>query len=283
MIQDIYPHHLINHYLPKEKAQKDSTVIYFEGNEVLCRNQSFPAAGELFPDESSRAKLVYLFRLDQEDFFLSRERPARIPDGFGLTDVKEFRRSGLAGKERIFAMYTAYQLYHWYRDNRYCGTCGHETELDSKERAIRCPACGRVIYPRIVPAVIVAVLNYQDPEKPRILLTKYRVGYPNYALVAGFTEIGETLEETVVREVMEETGLRVRKLHYYKSQPWAVVDDLLAGFFCEVDGPDQIRMDREELKLAEWRTRDEVVLQPDNFSLTNEMMTLFKEGREPAL
>ena len=97
-----------------------------------------------------------------------------------------------------------------------------------------------------------------------------------------FTEIGETLEETVAREVMEETGLRVRHIRYYKSQPWGIVDDLLAGFFCLAEGDPTIRMDPGELKLAEWRTPEEIELQPDDFSLTNEMMTLFKTRRLPA-
>jgi hybrid cluster-associated redox disulfide protein len=90
---------------------------------------------------------------------------------------------------------------------------------------------------------------------------------------------GETLEQAVHREVMEETGLKVRNIRYYKSQPWGIVDDLLVGFFCDVDGDDTIKMDEGELKIAEWRTRSDVELQPDQFSLTNEMMTVFKEGR----
>ena len=113
----------------------------------------------------------------------------------------------------------------------------------------------------------------------RLLVTQYSTGYQHFALVAGFTEIGETLEETVAREVMEETGLRVKNIRYYKSQPWGIADDLLAGFFCDVAGDDRIMMDPGELKLAEWRTREEIVLQPDHYSLTNEMMLIFKEGR----
>ena len=165
-------------------------------------------------------------------------------------------------------------LYNWYRTNRFCGCCGHETVHSSTERALKCPSCGHLIYPRIVPAVIVGVKNGD-----KLLLTKYRKGFTPFALIAGFTEIGETLEETVSREVMEEAGLRVKNIQYYKSQPWGVVDDLLAGFYCEVDGDTGIHMDASELKLAEWKTRDEIELQPNDFSLTNEMMREFKEGR----
>ena len=128
--------------------------------------------------------------------------------------------------------------------------------------------------------------NKQE-DKHKILLTKYspKTGhaFPYYALVAGFTEIGETLEECVQREVMEETGLKVKNIRYYKSQPWGVVDDLLMGFYCEADsdelddkGDPVIHLDENELRTGVWLTPNEMTLQPDAYSLTNEMMLLFK-------
>ena len=123
--------------------------------------------------------------------------------------------------------------------------------------------------------MIVAVV-----DGDRILLTKYaNRPFKNYALIAGFTEIGETLEETVAREVMEEAGLRVKNIRYYKSQPWGIVDDLLAGFICEVDGSREIHMDRQELKEAEWVKREDIPGEDDDFSLTSEMMHRFKAGK----
>ena len=80
---------------------------------------------------------------------------------------------------------------------------------------------------------------------------------------------------------MEEVGLRVKNITYYKSQPWGIVDDILAGFYCDVDGDSAITLDRSELREAVWMERDEVVTQPDNFSLTNEMMEVFKAGKDP--
>ena len=91
----------------------------------------------------------------------------------------------------------------------------------------------------------------------------------------------ETLEETVAREVMEEVGLKVKNIRYYKSQPWGIVDDLLAGFYCDVDGSTDITLDRNELKEAVWVERKDVEGQPHDLSLTNEMMVVFREGREP--
>ena len=104
--------------------------------------------------------------------------------------------------------------------------------------------------------------------------------YKKYALLAGFNEIGETIEETVKREVMEEVGLQVKNITYYKSQPWSFSDTLLLGFFCELDGEDKITLDQEELALAQWFEREEIPVKEDDLSLTNEMMIAFKNGRK---
>lgn len=80
---------------------------------------------------------------------------------------------------------------------------------------------------------------------------------------------------------MEETGIKVKNIRYYKSQPWGIAQDILVGYFCEAEGDDEIRMDENELKYAQWVPRDEITLQPDSISLTNEMMKVFKEGKDP--
>ena len=103
--------------------------------------------------------------------------------------------------------------------------------------------------------------------------------YRSYALIAGFIEIGESAEQTVQREVMEEVGLKVKNIRYYKSQPWGFTDSLLFGYFCELDGDDTIRLDTNELSQAGWYTRDEITLEDDYLSLTREMILQFKEGR----
>ena len=103
--------------------------------------------------------------------------------------------------------------------------------------------------------------------------------YTNYALLAGFSEIGETVEETVRREVMEEVGLKVGQLHYYKSQPWSFTDTLLMGFYAELEGGEDITLDRTELSMAEWFEREEIPVTYEDCSLTNEMIIAFKEGK----
>ena len=129
-------------------------------------------------------------------------------------------------------------------------------------------------YPKISPAVIIGVL-----DGSRILMSKYAGrSYKKYALLAGFVEIGETVEETVKREVMEEVGLKVKNVRYYKSQPWSFSDTVLMGFYCDLDGEDKITLDEEELALAEWFERDVIPVEPSRDSLTNEMIMKFKNG-----
>ena len=277
MIQDIYPHRLRNEFIPARPMDPEGLLFCFDGDSVLCRIENDSVALPRVKDIPSAAERRYLFALDDVPCYLDMDEQGRSADGMAWVSVRTLRRRAQGPREVIFATWTAFQLYNWYRDNRFCGRCGGETALALDERAVICPACNRRIYPRIIPAVIVGVTNGDE-----ILMTKYRGrDIPYYALIAGFTEIGETLEQTVAREVMEEAGLRVKNIRYYKSQPWAIVDDLLAGFYCDVDGPTEIHMDASELKEAVWIRREDVVGQPNDFSLTNEMMLVFRDGKEP--
>lgn len=147
--------------------------------------------------------------------------------------------------------------------------------MDSQsERALVCPVCGQTEYPKICPAVIVAVTDGE-----RLLMSRYRGrAYRGYALIAGFVEIGETFEETVRREVMEEVGLKVKNIRYYKSQPWAFTDTEMIGFFAELDGDDRIRLQEDELSEAGWYHRDEIPEDTSLISVGSEMKMAFKHG-----
>ena len=277
MIQDIYPHTFDNQYRPDAKPGDCSPVLCFADGSVLVKkvmeNNSCPVVFPSYADiGSDPADTVYAFEADGQEYYIDISGSTFIPDGFEYMSVRQIRR--IASNINGMIIFTGYHLFQWYVGSRYCGACGSLTSPDKNERAMVCPSCGHKRYPSIFPAVIVGVT-----DGDRLLVTKYREGFDHYALVAGFAEIGETFEETVSREVMEETGLKVKNIRYYKSQPWGIAQDILAGFFCEVDGDNTIAMDQNELKLAEWKSREKIELQPDSFSLTNEMMKLFKEGK----
>ena len=253
---------------------KDDYVLRFSGDgRILVGSE---ADRLLFPKGNSEAKpggAVYLFSLDETRFFLLLQDEENALPGFSFRSIRDLR--GTCINADILVVFTAYHLWRWYHDNHYCGRCAGRMKPGTGERSLVCGSCGNIVYPRINPAVIVGVI-----KGDALLITRYNRGYAHNALIAGFTEIGETLEQTVSREVMEEAGIRVKNIRYYKSQPWGMAQDVLMGFFCEADGNDKIRMDANELKSAEWVRREDIELQPNNLSLTNEMMSLFKEGLE---
>ena len=278
MIQDIFPHHLINAYRPEALPKGGSRMVVWRDGRMLLKvdeaskELSFPGYLELGAPEET----VYLFSLDETEFYLAMDSQSiLVPHGFEFYNLRDIRRWGLQPRTYVFAAFTALQLAEWYERTRFCGKCGQKMDHSRTERARVCPDCGTTIYPRINPAVIVGVKNGDS-----ILLTQYKGRFTMNALVAGFTEIGETFEETVEREVMEEAGVRVKNIRYYKSQPWGIASDILAGFYCDVDGDPTIRIDENELKYAAWVKREDIVLQPQDYSLTNEMMKRFKEGLE---
>ncbi|MBR0138445.1 MAG: NAD(+) diphosphatase [Erysipelotrichaceae bacterium] len=274
MIQDNGKDRLDNSYDPNAVPDENSRILYC-GNGIFYFGKS--EDGSLYlpslSDYAETAEMTYLFSIGDVSYFFSWEKPLNAEQFCALT-LREARSLKAFEQKELFALFTAWHLIDWYNSNVFCGRCSEKTFPDVTERALVCPVCGNKIYPRINPAVIVGVVNGD-----RLLVTRYRAGYGGSALVAGFTEIGETLEQTVEREVFEETGLKVKNIRYYKSQPWGIAADILAGFWCEVDGDPQIRLDENELKYAAWLNRDEIELQSDNYSLTGEMIRLFKENK----
>lgn len=218
----------------------------------------------------------YVFRMQDVNYFLwMGEAGEPEEEGFFYENARQLRY--LESKDACFAAMTAWHLYHWYRNNRFCGRCGTPTVHDSVERMVRCPACGNLIFPRISPAVIVAIT-----DGDRLLLSKYAGrAFTRYALIAGYTEIGETIEQTVQREVMEEVGLRVKNIRYFDSQPWGIDGNVLMGFFCDLDGDNTIHLDERELALAEWHHRSALPAHDDGITLTRAMIGAFEAGKEP--
>ena len=267
MIQDIYPHVYKNAFEPGVKPSNDDIIFSFEEDQVLMKDEhQFYHYYEI----SKESNCYYLFSIDDTKFFLA--------DLTSLNHIKvSFRTMRTFENQMLgFAAITAWHLYRWIQDNKYCGRCGHSMDFDQKERAMRCPHCSNIVYPKISPAVIVGVTN----DKGQILVTKYARGhYQSYALVAGYYEIGETIEETVKREVKEETGLDVTDIQYYKSQPWSFSSSLLFGFWCKAHGDQPIQMDESELRVARWANHDEEINTLDNASLTSEMIQYFKQGK----
>lgn len=276
MIQDIQPHHYENQYRPVP-PDRESFALYYEEHAALVRKTAegieFPRFRELERlNEEIYEEYIYLFTIDRSRYYLVQEINREPLSDLTMENTEIFRT--VEPQYQAFAGITGYQLYNWYRNHKYCGRCGHLMRRDEKERMLFCDECRNMEFPKICPAVIIGVTDGN-----RILMSKYAGRtYKKYALLAGFTEIGETVEETVQREVMEEVGLKVKNIRYYKSQPWSFSDTLLMGFYCDLDGEDSITLDEEELALAEWFEREEIPVEPSRDSLTNEMIMMFKNG-----
>ena len=280
MIQDIAPHRYSNAYTPLPPRPRDC-VLYYEPHKTLLRRHKdqivFPTFEELNShNHGIQNEATFLFAIDDCCFYLADHVDPVPLSGFTLENTEVFR---LADPQHLaFAGITGYQLYQWYHSRRFCGCCGSPMEKDAKERMLFCPVCKSMEYPKLSPAVIIALTH-----KNRLLLSKYAGRtFKKYALLAGFVEIGETLEDTVKREVMEEVGLPVTNIRYYKSQPWSFSGTVLMGFFCDLEGDDeQITLDEHELSLAQWFDREDIPVSPARDSLTNEMIMTFVRKKEP--
>lgn len=279
MIQDILPHVYDVSYVDKEAKPTDTVLIYRTGM-LLCRvvdgTISYPTLGEVekvFDGALKKAK--FMFVMDNKNYYEIHTDKIEPFSDYEYVGKREFRT--LTPNHLVFAGVTGFHIHEWYVDTSYCGRCGTNMKGSKIERAMVCPNCGKVYYPQICPSVIVGVI---DGDK--LLMTKYSISHSkhrNYALVAGYVEVGESFEDTVKREVMEEVGLKVKNIRYYASQPWPFSNTLLAGYFCDVDGKNELTLDKNELSTAEWLSRDEI---PDanTISLTGTMMMAFKKGEK---
>jgi len=276
MIQDIEPR-IFNNSFQNKKAEPQDLFLSYEGDTVLVREEKDKLWYPSFSDfEAEYPHLIdearFLFTIDNINYFLTDEKGLDTAEGWAYVTTGRFRTEPKYW--RSFAGAVGWQLNRWYSSHRFCSKCGKPVTQSEKERMLYCESCGFQVYPVISPCVIVAVY-----DGDRLLLTKYAGReYTKYALIAGFVEIGETLEQAVIREVQEEAGLKVKNLKFYKSQPWPFTDTILAGFYAELDGDDTITIQEDELALGIWMNREDIPPEELKISLTGEMMEAFRTG-----
>ncbi len=282
MIQEIYPEIYHNEFTPRQPEEAD-LVFCFRKEEVLMfgvEDMVLAPTVEMMRTsyDVKDDELVYLFKINEDAIYLLNysqeieEKTKELP-GMEFHITRIFRT--LEPKWIGFAGITAGHLDKWYRSNQFCGCCGEKMNPKTTERAMQCGSCGFTDYPKICPAVIVGIV---DGDK--LMLTKYaNRPFTRHALVAGFCEIGESVEDTIRREVLEEVGIKLKNIRYYNSQPWAFSESLLLGFFADLDGDSQVVLDTDELKEAVWMNREDIPDDTENgLSLTYTMMQAFKRG-----
>jgi NAD+ diphosphatase len=205
---------------------------------------------------------------------LSDAAAADIPPDHALIHLRALGRD-LPGDVFTLAGRAA-QILHWDQQTRFCGRCGAPTHLKADERAKVCDVCGSITFPRISPAIIIAIFRGDQ-----ILLAHNRHFEPGmHSLIAGFMEPGETFEETARREVHEEVGLAIRNIRYFASQPWPFPDSLMIGLLGEYESGD-IRPDGQEIESAGWFCREQLPAIPDATSIAGRIIRWYQAHPEP--
>lgn len=190
-------------------------------------------------------------------------------DGAGL-DLRVF--AGRAPEAEWLAAGRAVQLVEWARTHRFCGRCATPTEPAAGERAMRCPACGLLSFPRLAPAMITLVTRGDDGPDQEVLLARgVQWTVPMYSCLAGFVEPGESLEAAVVREVREEVGIDVDDVRYQGSQPWPFPHSLMIGFRARYVGG-ELDLDATEIADAAWYRRDSLPNIPPGISIARTLI-----------
>lgn len=169
---------------------------------------------------------------------------------------------------------SSWHLWNWYQGHRFCGSCGQPHAPHADLRALKCTVCGKMVFPVICPAIIVAITCGE-----RILLVRNERGpVPRFVLVAGYVEVGETLEHAVRREVLEEVGIELGTLRYVGNQPWGLSGTHMFAFQAEADDTQPIRIQESELTDARWFHRSELLPNEHTVSVAFEMIERFRKN-----
>jgi len=274
MINEILPHRFDNRFLILNDIGEDDYVFHYKGNCLLLKTTSngyeIPRKRDI-PGIPESIKKIFLFSFNNVPCFLALNPEEITANQLIYKEIEIFRT--LKQKEILWISQVGFQLMNWHAQHQYCGKCGAETKEKTDDRAIVCPICNTTVFPSISPAIIVAITC-----KDKILLA-HGVGFPDdwYSLIAGYADIGESLEETVVREVREEVCLEISNIRYYKSQPWPFSGSMMIGYFAEADSNQKIETDKKEITHAAWFTRGNLPNHPTNMSIAGEMIDRFEK------
>lgn len=198
-----------------------------------------------------------------------------VPFGVDPADggaIDLFTYHGRASEQEWMVAGRAVQLAEWARTHRFCGRCGERTESLEHERAMRCPACRLMAFPRLAPAMITLVTRgAPGPDQEALLARGVQWQIPMYSCLAGFVEAGETLEGAVVREVFEEVGVHIGDVRYQGSQPWPFPHSLMLGFRAEYVAGDVV-CDATEILDAQWYRKDDLPMIPSGISIARKLI-----------
>ena len=260
-------------FTPPATSSDQALWFVFHRDRLLLKESGngcqIPCAANLAQIKPAPIRSQYLGTLDDRPCYAAELADTNQNlDGFQLKGLRE--TFGQLKEELIWIAGRANQLVDWSRNHQFCGQCGHPTGDKPEERAKNCPACGLVNYPRLSPAVIMAVV-----KGDRLLLAsnrRFKSGF--YSVLAGFVEPGETLEECVAREIKEEVGISVKNIRYFGSQPWPFPNSLMVGFSADYAGG-EIKADQSEIADAGWFRADNLPSIPPRITIARHLIDWF--------
>ncbi len=272
MIQDHQPEEFSIQPFVAAPRPNDLSICWRGERVALVSSQEIPRLPRIeeLPPQSPEG----LFRFAGGAVYQSAA-PEHLPDGIALYPISVFREMAKKGSHDAYLLLTAYHLRRWQLTHRFCGVCGKLMQGDNYERALRCPDCGHIVYPVISPVICVAIRN----RDKLLLLKNKRSTYQHFTLLSGYVEAGETLEQAVQREVMEEVGLRVRDIRYVGSQPWGMSQIVMIAFSAALDGTDKLTLQESEISDARWFRADELLPRIDRVGITSELIEQFRQGQ----
>jgi NAD+ diphosphatase len=268
----------VSDFKPPPKAPEKVLWFLFHDQRLLIKDEggtySIPQTTDLNKLNLAPSQKQFLGSLD-DHFCYAASLPDAVQSCGSLKFIGLRELFACFEADLVRAVGVANQLVQWNQNHQYCGKCGHPTENKRDERAKICPQCGLVNYPRLSPAIIVAVL------KDHQILLAHSLRFPAkfYSVLAGFVEPGETLEECVKREVQEEVGIAVKNIRYFGSQPWPFPDSLMIAFTAEYAGG-EIKIDNSEIADAGWFSGEHLPVIPPKISIARHLIDWFSEKRQ---
>ncbi|MFQ5652547.1 MAG: NAD(+) diphosphatase [bacterium] len=258
---------------PPEQLEQPSLWFGFRNTRLLVENRAgslhVPVTDHLERWGVRIMSQQFLGYYDHQPCFSAELEESDDAPG-GLVYIGLHKAYGQLSEPHFALAGRALQIVEWDRTHEFCGRCGTRTEPIAHERAKKCARCGLTSYPRLAPAVIVLITRGDE-----ILLSRsHHFPQGMYSVQAGFVEPGETLEEAVLREVEEETGLLVKNITYFGSQPWPFPNSLMIGFTAEVAGG-RLKINRKELEDLGWYTIDNLPNLPGKVSIARRLIDSF--------
>lgn len=259
---------------PKQKNE-DAHWFCYQNDRLMVKVENGKARVPLLYDLSEidikPIRTQYLGLLDKVHCYSAElSLDTQCPEGASFLNFIELHP--YFNDEMYKAVIHGQQITAWERDHQFCGRCGSQTERKFRERAMICPSCGHMCFPRITPAIMVCII-----KDGKILLAKNKT-FPQdfYSVLAGFVEPGERLEECICREVNEEVGLKIKDIEYFGSQPWPMPNSLMIAYTAEYESG-EINVDGQEIVEADWFAADSLPKCPTGtLSIAGRLIDWFK-------